>query len=68
MPSSAVVSFVKENRFTILLGVYLLYRAVINWFETEIFDLYYKDTLLFSKREKYCFPTAEVCLFQPGHS
>lgn len=63
MPSSTAVSFVKENRFTILLGFYLLYRAVINWFETEIFDLYYKDMLLFSKREKYCFPTAEVCLF-----
>ena len=46
-----------------MLGFYLLYRAVINWFETEIFDLYYKDTLLFSKREKYSFPTAEVCLF-----
>ena len=40
MPSSTAVSFVKEYRFTILLGFYLLYRAVINWFETEIFDLY----------------------------
>ena len=51
-----------------MLGFYLLYRAVINWFETEIFDLYYKDTLLFSKREKYCFPTAEVCLFHCSDS
>ena len=51
-----------------MLGFYLLYRAVINWFETEIFDLYYKDTLLFSKREKYCFPTVEVCLFHCSHS
>lgn len=68
MPSPLPFLLWKENRFTILLGFYLLYRAVINWFETEIFDLYYKDMLLFSKREKYCFPTVEVCLFHCSHS
>ena len=63
---------IKENRFKILIMCYLSFAIISNTVTTGAFEVYFDDTLVFSKIRKYRYPTTEVifccCSSFLGHS
>lgn len=53
---------VQNNRFAVLLVLYLGYLLVFNSFSMDVFDIYCDGQLLFSKQHSYRFPTDDVAL------
>lgn len=51
---------VQNNRFAVLLVLYLGYLLVFNSFSMDVFDVYCDGQLLFSKQHSYRFPTDDV--------
>lgn len=51
---------IKENRFKILIMCYLSFAIISNTVTTGAFEVYFGDTLVFSKIRKYRYPTTEV--------
>ena len=51
---------IKENRFKILIMCYLSFAIISNTVTTGAFEVYFDDTLVFSKIRKYRYPTTEV--------
>ncbi|KAK8810124.1 hypothetical protein WA538_003673 [Blastocystis sp. DL] len=50
---------IKENRFKILIMCYLSFAIISNTVTTGAFEVYFDDTLVFSKIRKYRYPTTE---------
>ena len=51
---------VKENRFKILMLCYLSFAIISNTISTGAFEVYLDNSLVFSKLQKYRYPTEEV--------
>lgn len=51
---------VKENKFQILILCYLSFVVVTNTVSTGAFEVYLNDSLVYSKIQKYRYPTEEV--------
>lgn len=51
---------VQNNRFAVLLVLYLGYLLIFNSFSMGVFDVYCDGQLLFSKQRCYRFPTDDV--------
>lgn len=53
----------KKNRYIILMFCYLGYYVTTNLVFAGAFEVYFDDTLVFSKLEKMRYPTVDVCIF-----
>ena len=58
---------IKENRFKILIMCYLSFAIISNTVTTGAFEVYFDDTLVFSKIRKYRYPTTEVIFAVARH-
>ena len=52
----------KKNRYLILMFCYLGYYVTTNLVFAGAFEVYFDDTLVFSKLEKMRYPTLDVCI------
>lgn len=60
-PTLALISSrVKENRFKILMLCYLSFAIISNTISTGAFEVYFDNSLVFSKLQKYRYPSEEV--------
>lgn len=58
---------VKQHRFLILMFCYMGFYVVTNLAYGSAFEVYFDDTLAFSKLEKMRFPTEDVDLLHDLH-